>query len=62
MFSKLLGLLQDNHAHAGAISSKWPTETAPVGAVGHITAQSFILEQKHRGKGLHADGVYLLLQ
>ena len=46
MFSKLVGLLHGNHAHAGATPLKWPIDTALVVAVGHLdgTVQAFTLD------------------
>ena len=63
MFSKLLGLLQGDHACAGATPYKWLTETALDIAVGYHNgvAQAFTFEQMHQGKGLCAGGVYLSL-
>ena len=63
IFTNVVGLLLGNHAHVGVTSLKWPTETVPVVTVGHCdgVAQALNLEQMHRGKDLHAGGVYLLL-
>ena len=59
IFSKVVGLLLDDHAHTGTTPPPWPTETAFVVAVGHhdVVVQAFTLEQIHQGKGLRADGV-----
>ena len=48
-FSKFLGLLPGDHAHAGATPSKWPTETALAVAVGHLNgvAQTSALKYMH---------------
>ena len=52
-----------DHSRAGANPSKWATETALVITVGHCNGvvRAFTLEQMHRGKGLRAGGVHLIL-